>query len=85
MSEPPTDADLRRVILGCEDRCQDAHMHDHFMAGGGFRWCLPRFAVTRPADTKTRVVLNTYPHNLIGVGVVMFGRGWGVRWKRSRR
>ena len=48
-----------------------------------FRWCLPRFNVTRPADTRPRVVLNRYPHNIIGVAVVAFGRGWGVRWKRS--
>lgn len=52
--------------------------------GGGFHWCLPRFNITRPADTRPRFLLNRYPHNVIGGMVVVFKRGWGVRWKKSR-
>jgi hypothetical protein len=53
--------------------------------GGGFRWCWPHFDIVHPADTRPRVGLNRYPHNVIGAMVVVFGRGWGVRWKDSRR
>lgn len=53
-------------------------------AGGGFRWCWPRFDLTKPADTRVRSGWNRYPHNIIGAYVVVFGRGWGIRWKRSR-
>jgi hypothetical protein len=52
--------------------------------GGGFRWCWLKFDVMRPADTRPRVLLNRYPYNVIGAMVVVFGRGWGVRWKASR-
>ena len=52
-------------------------------AGGGFRWCWPKFDRTTPADKHPRVLLNRYPHNVIGVMVVLFGHGWGVRWKCS--
>lgn len=52
--------------------------------GGNFRWCLPRFDLLHPADQRRRAGLNRYPHNVIGAYVVVFGRGWGVRWKRSR-
>jgi hypothetical protein len=52
--------------------------------GGGFRWCRPHFDVVRPADTRRRAMLNRYPHNVIGAMVVVFGRGWGIRWKDSR-
>ena len=54
-------------------------------AGGGFRWCWPLFNVYVPADKRPRVLANRYPHNIIGVAVVLFGRCWGVRWKCSRR
>ena len=49
-----------------------------------FRWCLPRFTSYVPADPTRRVLLNRYPHAVIGVAVVVFGRCWGVRWKRTR-
>lgn len=52
--------------------------------GGNFRWCWPKFDIVQPADTKPRALLNRYPHNVIGAMVVVFGRGWGVRWKCSR-
>lgn len=51
--------------------------------GAGFRWCWPRFDLFHPADKQRRVGLNRYPHNVIGAYAVLFGRGWGVRWKSS--
>lgn len=54
------------------------------MTNNTFHWCLPRFNITRPADTRPRFLLNRYPHNVIGGMVVVFKRGWGVRWKKSR-
>ena len=53
--------------------------------GGGFRWCWPHLDVFHPADRSWRVGLNRYPHNVIGAFVIAFGRGWGIRWKDSRR
>lgn len=52
-------------------------------SGAGFHWCLPRFNVYVPADKRRRFLWNRYPHNTIGAAVVVFGRCWGVRWKRS--
>lgn len=53
--------------------------------GGGFHWCWPKLDRFNPADTQTRVMWNRYPHNIIGAAVVVFGRGFGVRWKTGRR
>lgn len=53
-------------------------------SGANFHWCWPTFNTYRPADTRRRWLLNRYPHNVIGVAVVLFGRCWGVRWKSSR-
>jgi hypothetical protein len=50
--------------------------------GAGFRWCWPRLNTYRSADTRTRLLLNRYPHNVIGAAVVVFGRCWGIRWKK---
>jgi hypothetical protein len=61
----------------------EVRSEDFWRSGGGFRWCLPRFNVYKPADTRPRTLLNRYPHNVIGAAVVIFGRCWGVRWKRS--
>lgn len=64
----------------------DEVRHERFWRGGGdFRWCWPRFDITNPADKRRRFLLNRYPHNVIGAMVVAFGRGWGVRWKKSGR
>lgn len=52
-------------------------------AGGGFKWCVPKFDRFNPADKTRRAGLNRYPHNVIGAYVVLFGRGWGIRWKAS--
>jgi hypothetical protein len=30
-----------------------------------------------------RIVLNRYPGVVIGIEVGVFGRRWGMRWKRS--
>lgn len=65
----------------CTAGCQDLDDHEHFTSGNAFRLCLPRFNVTRPADTSPRFLLNRYPHNVIGAAVVLFGRCWGVRWR----
>lgn len=53
--------------------------------GAGFKWCWPRFNVYIPASECKRhsMGFNRYPHNIIGLYVVIFGRCWGVRWKRS--
>ncbi len=51
--------------------------------GAGFRWCWPKFNITEPADKRRRMLLNRYPHNVIGAGVVLFRRYWGVRWKET--
>jgi hypothetical protein len=83
--DDPTVADVRRIVIDCDDRCQDPEMHDFYKAGGGFRWCWPKFDRTHPADRRRRAALNRYPHNVIGAHVVLFGRGWGVRWKASQR
>lgn len=56
--------------------------HEEFYRGKPFRWTWPRFNVYRPADTHRRLLLNRYPHAVIGVAVVVFGRCWGVQWKR---
>lgn len=53
--------------------------------GGNFKWCWPRFNVCVPADKHRRGLLNRYPHNVIGAVVVMFGKCWGVQWKRTKR
>lgn len=50
--------------------------------GAVWRWMLPRFNVYRPADRKPRALLNRYPGAVIGAAVVVFGRCYGVRWKR---
>lgn len=52
-------------------------------SGANFHWMFPRFNVYVPADKKPRALLNRYPHNVIGAAVVLFGRCWGVRWKKS--
>jgi hypothetical protein len=52
--------------------------------GGNFHWCWPHFDRINPADKRRRVLLNRYPHNVIGAAVVVFGRGFGIRWKDSR-
>lgn len=71
--------------VACSDRCEDPRQHAFYASGGGFAWCWPKFNVYRPADTRPRVLLNRYPHVVIGVAVVIFGRCWGVRWKASKR
>lgn len=78
-----TDDDLRRIVLGCDDRCQDPDIHDFFVNGGGFvrRWSL---TATRPADRSFRTGLNRYPHNVIGAYVIWRGRGLTLNWKGSR-
>lgn len=48
-----------------------------------WRWMRPRFNVYRPADRRSRVLLNRYPDAVIGVAAVAFGRCWGVRWKHG--
>lgn len=52
--------------------------------GAGFRWHWPRLTVYKPADTKFRVGLNRYPHNVIGAGMVAFGRCWSITWRGTR-
>jgi hypothetical protein len=73
-NEPP--------FIGESDEVRDEQF---WRGGGGFRWCWPHIDVVRPADTRPRAMLNRYPHNVIGAMVVVFGRGWGIRWKDSRR
>lgn len=59
-------------------------MHDFYVNGGGFVWRWPTFdRGLNPADKRTRIGLNRYPHNVIGAYVVVFRRGFGVRWKAS--
>lgn len=53
--------------------------------GGGFHWCWPKFDKAIPADKHPRAGLNRYPHNVIGAYVILFGHGWGVRWKATKR
>ena len=53
-------------------------------SGANFHWCWPKFDITNPADRRIRSGFNRYPHNIIGAYVIVFGRGWGVRWKSSR-
>lgn len=66
---------------GSVDFSDDASVDEWYRRGGNFRWMRPRFNVYRPADTRRRVLLNRYPHNVIGAAVVMFGRCWGIQWK----
>jgi hypothetical protein len=54
-----------------------------YREGASFRWIWPVFNVYRPADTRSRFLLNRYPYNVIGAAVVVFGRCWGVIWKGS--
>jgi hypothetical protein len=84
-TRPPTAADVRRIVSDCGDRCQDPAMHDFYVNGGAFRWCWPKFDRTTPADKRRRIDWNRYPHNTIGIAAVLFGRGWGIRWKATRR
>lgn len=58
---------------------------DFWRRGGNFRWCWPKFDRFNPADKRTRWLLNRYPHNIIGAALVVFGHGFGIRWKSSRR
>lgn len=60
-------------------------MHDFFVAGGAFKWCLPKINwKLRSADRSlTTVRLNRYPHNVIGIAAYVRGRGIGLRWKSS--
>lgn len=67
-------------------------MNDHpigseawWRAGGSFVWRVPRFYTMDPADKRPRFMLNRYPHNVIGAGFVLFGRGWCVQWKHTPR
>lgn len=85
MAEPNivTEDDLRRIIMGCTDRCQDVAQHDFYVNGGGFVWRRPQVTIYRPADKSPRATWNRYPHNVIGAAVVLFGRCWGVTWKGS--
>ena len=87
MSADVTDADLRRIVLDCGDRCDDPDMHDFYMSGGNFQWCWPKVDVgIRAADRRWWLpVLNRYPHNVIGAALYVRGFGVGVRWKTSRR
>jgi hypothetical protein len=64
-------------------RCHgDASMHEFYVGGGRFAWCLPHFDTgIRAAEPVTKVMLNRYPHNLIGAAVYVLGHGFGVRWK----
>lgn len=68
--DPPTSA-----ACPCGD-------HAFWTTGKSFRWCRPRFNVYRPADSRPRLLLNRYPHNVIGAAAVIFGRCWVVNWKR---
>jgi hypothetical protein len=55
-------------------------------SGADFRWCWPKFDRFRPADRyRLHAMLNRYPHNVIGAACVIFGHGFGIRWKDSRR
>lgn len=63
---------------------QEVRAERFWRAGGGFRWCWPRLTVYVPADRRRRVGWNRYPHNIIGVCVVMFGRAFSLRWKGAR-
>lgn len=62
---------------------REVHEEQFWRDGGGFHWCLPRFNIFHPADTRRRAGLNRYPHNVIGAYVVLFHRGWGIRWRKS--
>jgi hypothetical protein len=63
----------------------DEVRHERFWRdGGSFRWRWLKFDRINPADKRTRAGLNRYPHNVIGAYVVVFGRGFGIRWKGSR-
>jgi hypothetical protein len=69
----------------CEDRCQDADTHRFYVNGGRFRWCWPKLDIgLRSACKCSRVMLNRYPHNIIGAAVYLRGRGVGLRWRTSR-
>lgn len=68
----------------CEDRCKDASQHLFYVNGGRFRWCWPKLDLgLRATDPRSRVLLNRYPHNVIGAAVYVRGRGVGLRWKSS--
>lgn len=56
--------------------------HDAWYRSKPFEWCWPRFNVYAPADKRPRVMWNRYPYNIIGAAIVVFGRCWGVQWKR---
>ena len=51
--------------------------------GGGFHWCWPKFDRVRSTDKRTYVLLNRYPHNVIGIMLNTRNRGYGIRWKCS--
>lgn len=58
-------------------------MHAFYVAGGGFRWCLPKIDLLNAAGRVTGACLNRYPHNVIGAAVYVCGRGIGLRWRAS--
>jgi hypothetical protein len=45
----------------------------------------PRFHRYRPADPRPCFVLNRYPGSLIGVGIVLGGWCWSVKWARPAK
>lgn len=78
-----TETEFDWVTKGCGDRCQDFGIHQHFTRPNAFRWCWPKIDTgITAADPRTRVVLNRYPHHIIGVAIYVRGHGIGLRWKR---
>lgn len=71
------------VVNGCDARCEDYGIHEHFSRPGAFHWCWPKIDTgIKAAGRVTGVVLNRYPHHVIGAVIYVRGHGLGVRWKR---
>lgn len=85
MSDPTETLAKYEAWSECEDRCDDPSQHHFYVNGGGFVWRWPRLFIYKPADTRLRVGWNRYPHNIIGIAAVAFGRCWSVTWKGSPR
>lgn len=72
--------------LHCDKCYGDGELHAHFIKKP-FKWMRPRL-VNRGERVATNthqwhIGFNRYPHNIIGIGVVIAGRQFVINWKRS--
>lgn len=74
------------VAMHCHPESADPHQlywkgrPYHYRHRFEFRW--PTVRVYRPADRRTRVMLNRYPGVVIGAAVVLGGRCFSLLWGR---